>query len=170
MLMNDFVSFAKPEKVLATKGESASKAKTLSDFSKLNFGVTIPQDILKSEEELKIQQRMIAEIKKLREENSGLDEKVKQLENIIVLNENLHQEKDRKINNLELLLVKADKLDSNNQEIIKNLRTENTVLKAKTDFLQTELEKANKSKNKRAKIIGIIAFILGIGLGIKARF
>ncbi len=160
VLTTESLVYARPVKTSVISAESA-RTKTLQDFSKINFTLQVPQD-LKTEEELKIQERMVAEIKKLRSENSSLDEKTKQLENIITLSEQLSKEKDTKISKLESLLAIEKKLDTNNQEIIKNLRTENNILKAKTDFLEDELRKAQKSKNKRAAITTVIGFILGV--------
>lgn len=144
---------------MGSKAESANKETV--DFGQLRFGVIVPQDFLK-DEELKIQERMAAELKKLRAENSALELKEKELQQIIAIAEQIGKTKDTKINILESLLTKSETISSNNEQLVKNLQTEIKILKEENTFLKTEIEKVRKSKNKRAVVIGILAYIAGI--------
>lgn len=143
--------------------ESVSKQKTLEKFGNLNFGISVPQDIFKqNEDELVIQERMVAEIKKLRLENSALNEKNNSYANLLKLAEDLSAAKDQKIVLLEGIISKAEQLNSNNDKIIKNLQTELEISKQESKFLKEELDKVRKTRNKRSVIVGIIGFIAGV--------
>lgn len=166
LLLSDIIVFANPGKSWATAAASAaSKEKTLRDFGKLSFQSQIPQEIFSKEvleEELKIQEKILAELRKVRTENTILQEKIKTYENVVLLAEQLSAAKDEKINSLEKVINNLEVTNKNNDKIIENLKTQITASKEENKLLKEELDKVKKTRNKRAGVMGLIGLILGI--------
>lgn len=114
------------------------------------------------EEELKIQEKILAELRKVKSENLLLQEKVKSYENVVVLAEQLSAAKDEKINSLEKIISNLDTTNKNNQKIIENSNIQITAMREENKLLKQELEKVKSTRNKRAGILGLIGFIAGL--------
>lgn len=127
------------------------------------FGITASAQQLPSDDDIELMQRaqMVAEIGKLRTENTGLKNQVTELKGTIELYKDLNVQQKERVADLKEALLHGDnafnfsnRIEDIYKDRIVDFKTENT-------RLRDENAKLRKSRDRRSLIFGIAGMALG---------
>lgn len=135
---------------------------TVKSLNELSFKPIVPQDLQTSDgKELKTQEKIIAELVKLREDDKVSKEKIQNLLDQIELYKRLDDSQKQQIKYLTEALDARKEAAAAIEQRDKVQQTRIDKLESETQRLAKENEKLRRSRNRQAIFSGIIGIALG---------